>query len=178
MENTYRFLRRVEHRLQTMFDRQTHEMPRGLDEQRILAIRMGYQLASAWEDRAGPAQRFLADYRAKTELNRRILNHLLHDAFRDQRLKDPMHGGLRETDRLRERGDAAAVRLILTERADHRERSLEHADTGRIRRDRSVFFVRCLHSGLNYSIQRNLFDTACPCRYSTRSRRIAQYEER
>ncbi|MHC5542513.1 [protein-PII] uridylyltransferase family protein, partial [Singulisphaera rosea] len=83
MENTYRFLRRVEHRLQTMFDRQTHEMPRNLDEQRILAIRMGYPLASIWEDRTGPAQRFLADYRSKTELNRRILNHLLHDAFRD-----------------------------------------------------------------------------------------------
>ncbi len=28
MEDTYRFLRKVEHRLQTMFDRQTHEMPR------------------------------------------------------------------------------------------------------------------------------------------------------
>jgi glutamate-ammonia-ligase adenylyltransferase len=83
MENTYRFLRRLEHRLQTMFDRQTHEMPRGLEEQRILAVRMGYPLASAWEDRTGPAQRFLHDYRAKTELNRRILNHLLHDAFRD-----------------------------------------------------------------------------------------------
>lgn len=83
MEDTYRFLRRVEHRLQTMFDRQTHEMPRGLDEQRILAIRMGYPLVSVWEDRTGPAQRFLTDYRAKTELNRKILNHLLHDAFRD-----------------------------------------------------------------------------------------------
>jgi len=83
MENTYRFLRRLEHRLQTMFDRQTHEMPRDLEEQRTLAIRMGYPTASAWEDRTGPAQRFLADYRAKTELNRRILNHLLHDAFRD-----------------------------------------------------------------------------------------------
>ena len=83
MEDTYRFLRRVEHRLQTMFDRQTHEMPRDLEEQRTLAIRMGYPPASAWEDRTGPAQRFLTDYRAKTELNRRILNHLLHDAFRD-----------------------------------------------------------------------------------------------
>ena len=30
MEDTYRFLRRVEHRLQIMFDRQTHEMPRDL----------------------------------------------------------------------------------------------------------------------------------------------------
>ena len=83
MEDTYRFLRLVEHRLQTMFDRQTHQMPRDLEEQRILAIRIGYPPASVWEDRTGPAQRFLNDYRAKTELNRRILNHLLHDAFRD-----------------------------------------------------------------------------------------------
>ena len=83
MEDTYRFLRRVEHRLQTMFDRQTHEMPRDLEEQRILAVRMGYPPASPWEDRTGPAQRFLQDYRSKTDLNRRILNHLLHDAFLD-----------------------------------------------------------------------------------------------
>ena len=83
MVDTYRFLRRVEHRLQTMFDRQTHEMPRGREEQRTLAIRLGYPPASMWEDRTGPAQRFLADYRSKTELNRAILNHLLHDAFPD-----------------------------------------------------------------------------------------------
>ena len=81
MVDTYRFLRRVEHRLQTMFDRQTHEMPRDREEQRNLAIRLGYPPASMWEDRTGSAQRFLADYRAKTELNRAILNHLLHDAF-------------------------------------------------------------------------------------------------
>jgi glutamate-ammonia-ligase adenylyltransferase len=83
LDDTYRFLRRLEHRLQIMFDRQTHEMPRGLEDQRVLAVRMGYPPASVWEDRTGPAQRFLFDYRAKTELNRRILNHLLHDAFRD-----------------------------------------------------------------------------------------------
>jgi glutamate-ammonia-ligase adenylyltransferase len=83
MVDTYRFLRRVEHRLQTMFDRQTHEMPRAKEEQRTLAIRLGYPPASMWEDRTGPAQRFLADYRDKTEKNRAILNHLLHDAFAD-----------------------------------------------------------------------------------------------
>ena len=82
MEETYRFLRRVEHRLQTMFDRQTHEMPRDPEEIRKLAIRLGYAPLTIWEDRTGPAERFLHDYRAKTELNRRILNHLLHDAFR------------------------------------------------------------------------------------------------
>ncbi len=83
MEATYRFLRRLEHRLQIMFDRQTHQMPRDLEEQRTLAVRMGYPPATPWEDRTGPAQRFLSDYRAKTDLNRRILNHLLHDAFLD-----------------------------------------------------------------------------------------------
>ncbi|MEA2632618.1 MAG: [glutamine synthetase] adenylyltransferase / [glutamine synthetase]-adenylyl-L-tyrosine, partial [Chloroflexota bacterium] len=83
MEDTYRFLRKVEHRLQTMFDRQIHQMPRDLEEQRILAIRMGYPPVNTWEDRTGPAGRFLHDYRIKTEANRQILNHLLHDAFRD-----------------------------------------------------------------------------------------------
>ena len=48
---------------------------------RTLALRMGYLPASPWEDWDGPAVRFMADYRSKTELNRRILNHLLHDAF-------------------------------------------------------------------------------------------------
>ena len=81
MVDTYRFLRRVEHRLQTMFDRQIHEMPRDREEQRKLAIRLGYPPANAWEDRTGPAERFLADYRSKTEDNRAILNHLMHDAF-------------------------------------------------------------------------------------------------
>lgn len=83
MEETYRFLRRVEHRLQTMFDQQTHRMPRDAEALRSLALRLGYTLANPWEDPAGPAQRFLAEYRAKTELNREILNHLLHDAFQD-----------------------------------------------------------------------------------------------
>ena len=81
MEDTYRFLRTVEHRLQTMFDRQTHEMPRDPEARRTLAIRLGYGPRSPWEDRTGPADRFLADYRAKTDRNRSILNHLLHDAF-------------------------------------------------------------------------------------------------
>jgi glutamate-ammonia-ligase adenylyltransferase len=81
MDDTYRFLRQVEHRLQILFDRQTHEMPRDPVAVRTLAFRMGYAPASAWEERSGPAARFMADYRGKTELNRRILNHLLHDAF-------------------------------------------------------------------------------------------------
>jgi [glutamine synthetase] adenylyltransferase / [glutamine synthetase]-adenylyl-L-tyrosine phosphorylase len=81
LDDDYRFLRRVEHRLQILFDRQTHEMPRDPEAMRTLAMRMGYPAASAWEDRSGPTTRFMTDYRNKTELNRRILNHLLHDAF-------------------------------------------------------------------------------------------------
>jgi glutamate-ammonia-ligase adenylyltransferase len=92
MDDTYRFLRRVEHRLQIVFDRQTHEMPREMEALRTLALRMGYAPASAWEARTGPALRFLSDYRSKTELNRRILDHLLHDAFRadDGKAVDPI----------------------------------------------------------------------------------------
>jgi glutamate-ammonia-ligase adenylyltransferase len=81
MDDTYRFLRQLEHRLQILFDRQTHQMPREPEAQHTLALRMGYVLESPWEERAGPAERFLNDYRDKTEVNRRILNHLLHDAF-------------------------------------------------------------------------------------------------
>ncbi|MGC8638481.1 MAG: bifunctional [glutamate--ammonia ligase]-adenylyl-L-tyrosine phosphorylase/[glutamate--ammonia-ligase] adenylyltransferase [Isosphaeraceae bacterium] len=83
MDDTYRFLRQVEHRLQILFDRQTHEMPRTLEELRTLAIRMGYDPFVNSAEQAGPAQHFLADYRSKTEVNRRILNHILHDAFQD-----------------------------------------------------------------------------------------------
>ena len=81
LDDNYRFLRRVEHRLQILFDRQTHEMPRDGQARKTLALRMGYLPASPWEDWNGPAIRFMTDYRSKTELNRKILNHLLHDAF-------------------------------------------------------------------------------------------------
>jgi glutamate-ammonia-ligase adenylyltransferase len=81
MDDTYRFLRRIEHRLQILFDRQTHEMPRDPEALHTLALRMGYTGENPSEERTGPAARFLSDYRAKTALNRRILNHLLHDAF-------------------------------------------------------------------------------------------------
>lgn len=82
MEATYRFLRTVEHRLQTMFDRQIHEMPRDEDSLRALAVRVGYphELGGLGR-RHETARRFLADYRSKTESNREILNHLLHDCF-------------------------------------------------------------------------------------------------
>ena len=75
-----------------MFDRQTHRMP---SRRRGACARW----RSAWAIRRpppgriaiGPAQRFRAAHRGKTELNRRILNHLLHDAFPDDAARvDPV----------------------------------------------------------------------------------------
>jgi len=77
--SNYVFLRKIEHRLQIMFDLQTHLLPRRREEMRKLALRMGYA-----ETRTGSAlEVFEADYRSKTGVNRRILDHLLHDAFSD-----------------------------------------------------------------------------------------------
>jgi glutamate-ammonia-ligase adenylyltransferase len=77
LEENYAFLRKVEHRLQIMFDLQTHLLPQDDVEMRKLALRMGYADSSD-----SPAlEAFVADYRNKTQLNRKILDHLLHDAF-------------------------------------------------------------------------------------------------
>lgn len=45
LSDAYRFLRRTEHRLQLLFDRQTHKLPTGVDALRTLARRMGYSEA-------------------------------------------------------------------------------------------------------------------------------------
>ncbi len=42
LADAYRFLRKVEHRLQLLFDWQTHRLPTSADDLRKLALRMGY----------------------------------------------------------------------------------------------------------------------------------------
>src|SRR5262249_16975565 len=86
LDDAYRFLRKVEHRLQIMFDLQTHSLPEGIDELRKLALRMGYEADKDGPDRADldPLNAFLQDYRAKTGLNRKIVDHLLHQTFGEQ----------------------------------------------------------------------------------------------
>jgi glutamate-ammonia-ligase adenylyltransferase len=79
LEDNYTFLRKVEHRLQIMFDLQTHLLPEEPEELRKLALRMGY--ADSPDRPALDA--FVADYKSKTDLNRKILDHLLNDAFPD-----------------------------------------------------------------------------------------------
>jgi glutamate-ammonia-ligase adenylyltransferase len=76
LDDAYRFLRKVEHRLQLLFDLQTHRLPQGEEELRKLALRMGYS-----GNDPDPLTVFLRDYQEKTELTRRILDHLLHQTF-------------------------------------------------------------------------------------------------
>jgi glutamate-ammonia-ligase adenylyltransferase len=83
LERTYTLLRTVEHRLQVLYDRQTHLLPAGDDEFRRLAARLGHG--------TGPeaASRLRDELAAATDLNRRILDHLLHDAFPDDEAPEP-----------------------------------------------------------------------------------------
>lgn len=85
LEENYAFLRKIEHRLQIMFDLQTHLLPASSQEFRRLAIRMGY---ADGPDRTAQ-DLFTVDYKQKTELNRRILDHLLHDAFGEEHKPEP-----------------------------------------------------------------------------------------
>jgi glutamate-ammonia-ligase adenylyltransferase len=85
LAENYAFLRKIEHRLQIMFDLQTHLLPDDPAELRKLAIRLGYA-----DDKSQTAlAAFSADYKSKTELNRKILDHLLHDAFSDDAKTQP-----------------------------------------------------------------------------------------
>jgi glutamate-ammonia-ligase adenylyltransferase len=85
LEENYSFLRKLEHRLQIMFDLQTHLLPATASEQRKLALRMGF--ADGPEQTALEA--FEGSYANRTELNRKILDHLLHDAFGDDAETEP-----------------------------------------------------------------------------------------
>jgi glutamate-ammonia-ligase adenylyltransferase len=85
LQENYAFLRKIEHRLQIMFDLQTHVLPNDPAELRKLAIRLGY--ADTPDQTALAA--FEADYKSKTELNRKILDHLLNDAFSDDATTAP-----------------------------------------------------------------------------------------
>ncbi len=79
LDDAYRFLRKTEHRLQLLFDLQTHRLPEDEEELRKLALRMGYPPRA--DGAPDPRLAFLADYRDKTEPTRRILDHLLHQTF-------------------------------------------------------------------------------------------------
>jgi [glutamine synthetase] adenylyltransferase / [glutamine synthetase]-adenylyl-L-tyrosine phosphorylase len=83
LERTYTLLRTVEHRLQVLYDRQTHVVPRDPVELGRLAVRCG--------EPPGPEGRERLRQRLgeATDFNRRILDHLLHDAFPDDAPPEP-----------------------------------------------------------------------------------------
>ena len=85
LEENYGFFRKIEHRLQIMFDLQTHLVPSDPVEVRRLAIRLGYVDGP----QASALEAFEAEYRAKSELSRKILDHLLHDAFGEDAATEP-----------------------------------------------------------------------------------------
>ena len=109
LDDAYRFLRKTEHRLQLMFDLQTHRLPENREELRKLALRMGYAQSAVGsppsavssqhesngdgllegslfpeETNQDPLDCFIQHYRAKTKLNRQILDHLLHQTFQGE----------------------------------------------------------------------------------------------
>jgi [glutamine synthetase] adenylyltransferase / [glutamine synthetase]-adenylyl-L-tyrosine phosphorylase len=79
LDSGYRFLRRLEHFLQIMFDLKLHTLPTAESELQRLAERIGYR--DQPDNRAW--QQLQTEWTEKSHLNRRILNHLLHDAFAD-----------------------------------------------------------------------------------------------
>lgn len=85
LEENYQVLRKLEHRLQIMFDLQTHMLPQEPHERAKLAVRMGYISTP----NCSALKAFEADYQQRTELNRKILDHLLHDAFDDNTAAEP-----------------------------------------------------------------------------------------
>ncbi len=85
LEENYRFLRKLEHRLQIMYDLQTHTLP--ISQQGLIKVsrRMGY--VDSPESSAIAA--FQSDYEQRTEVNHKILTHLLHDAFGEDAETEP-----------------------------------------------------------------------------------------
>lgn len=79
LETGYRFLRKAEHRLQFMFDLQTHRIPRSPQELDKLAIRLGFLTGES----VRPGEQFLTDLNSIAKRNRGMLNRLMHDLFPD-----------------------------------------------------------------------------------------------
>lgn len=77
METAYRFLRKAEHRLQFMFDLQTHRIPEDPRELDRLALRLGNRSAEG----IAPGQQFVADLRRIAGANRNVLNRLMLELF-------------------------------------------------------------------------------------------------
>ena len=72
---------------QILFDLQTHTLPADEEEKRKVALRMGF--VDDKETGMKALHAFQADLHSRTAVNRRILDHLLHDAFGDEPADEP-----------------------------------------------------------------------------------------
>lgn len=85
LATNYRFLRRLEHYLQIMFESPTQVLP----GQATAAARLATQLGYVASINRTAQQQLLAEVQERTAVNQRILNHLLHDAFADDEAVAP-----------------------------------------------------------------------------------------
>ncbi len=85
LTENYSFLRKLEHRLQIMYDLQTHDLPSAEAELTKVARRMGFVSAQP----GAALAEFRQDYDRRTGVNHKILEHLLHDAFGDDADTEP-----------------------------------------------------------------------------------------
>ena len=101
LAQNYAWLRKLEHRLQMMFDLQTHTIPSDDQELGKLAKRMGF----AGTGTVTALEQFRFVLNEATESNRKILNHLLHGAY------GMAFGSLRDTGGREHRFDQQEVPL-------------------------------------------------------------------
>ena len=73
----YGWLRKLEHRLQIMFDLQTHTLPESDEELEKIARRMGYRFYFG----TTALEQFQKELLEVTSVNHKILDHLLHQGF-------------------------------------------------------------------------------------------------
>lgn len=85
LEDNYNMLRKVEHRLQIMFDLKTHLLPEGRGELAKLAVRMGY----SGTRHVSTLEAFQEDFSRRTGQNRDVLDRLLHNAFAGDSAAEP-----------------------------------------------------------------------------------------
>jgi glutamate-ammonia-ligase adenylyltransferase len=167
LDDAYRFLRKTEHRLQLLFDLQTHRLPDSPDNLRTLALRMGYGRRPTREPRRRPSRprsplddappepvhdldallvdpldAFLHDYHEKTDPTRRILDHLLHATFAEEGA-----GSEPESDLLLDPNpDAETVRAVLG-RFPFRDVAGAYQNLSQLARESAPFLStpRCRH---------------------------------
>ncbi len=87
----YRFLRRVENRLQLWADRQVHRLPTATDAQEAFAVGLGYAATRG----AGAWDAFDAAYQRHTGVVRKVFNVVLGDAYDEAPVQAPVVALLR-----------------------------------------------------------------------------------